>query len=376
MDFSFSEEQTLLKNALQNYLRDAYDFETRRKAVQTSEGFREEVWKQFAELGILALPFGEKHQGLDSAHVETMIVMEEMGRHLVTEPYVPSVILAGSVLRHAASEAQKEALIPPLARGEERYALAWTEKQSRFDLFDVQTTAKKDGKEYKIQGHKAAVPGGGLADKIIFTARLSGDSRARDGLAFFVADKSAKGLEIADYPAVDGSRGAEIVFDTLTLPAESLLGDPSQTADILETLRAEAIAALSSEAAGCMLALHAATMEFAKTRKQFGQPIGKFQVLQHRMVDMLIHCQESVSMSYMATLTLNAPRAERDKAASAAKAQIGKSGRFVGQQAVQLHGGMGLSDELNIGHYLKRLTVIDALFGNMDYHLRRYADAA
>ena len=376
MDFSFSEEQTLLRNSLQNYLRDSYDFETRRKVVEKSEGFRRDVWKQFAELGLLALPFGEKYDGLDgSTAIEMMIVMEEMGRHLVTEPFFPCVVLAGSALRHAATDAQKDALIPSLTSGESCYAFAWTEPQSRFDIFNVETTAKKKGKGYVINGRKAAVPGGGVADQCIFTARLSGKARDRETLGLFVASAGVKGFDVADYTAVDGSRGAEITFDNLELSQDALLGDPAKTASVLETLEAEAISALSSEATGCMLALHDATMEYSKTRKQFGQPIGKFQVLQHRIVDMFIACQEAISMTYMIALMLDAEPKARAKAASAAKAQIGKSGRFVGQQAVQIHGGMGMSEELNVGHYFKRLTIIDALFGNTDHHLKRYVDS-
>ncbi len=371
MDFSFSEEQTLLRNSVQGFLAGAYDFEARRKTIKSELGYRPEIWKKFAELGLLALPFEEKYGGLGkNAAVETMIVMEEFGRALVVEPYLASVVLAGGLLRQAANPQQKDALIPPLAKGEAVWAFGFAEPNSRFDLAWVETTAKKSGGNYVISGQKAAVAAAPWADKLLFTARSSGKPGEPEGLSLFAADAKAKGIEMRDYPSVDGGRAAEVVLDGLELPPEALIGPEGGALPLVQQAADHTIAALCAEAVGCIKALNSATTEYCKTRKQFGVPISSFQVLQHRMVDMFIAGEEAVSMTYMLTLQLGTE--ERAKAAAAAKAKIGQAGRFVGQQAVQLHGGMGTTEELNVGHHLKRLTVIDAMFGNTDYHLRRY----
>ncbi len=374
MDFSLSEEQTLLRNSVQSFLADSYDFEARRKSLASDEGYSEIVWKKCAELGLLALPFGEKFGGLNSAAVETMLVMEEFGRALLVEPYVPSVILAGSALRHAASEEQKQAIIPGLAAGDDKWALAFAEPQGRYDLFDIAAKAKKDGTSWILNGHKAAVPGGGCADKLLVSARTAGGRRDKKGISLFAVDAKTKGVERRDYKGVDGIRGAEINFDNVRLDGNALIGEKDNALPALERTAEDAIAALGAEAVGCMKALNEATIEYCRTRKQFGQPIGSFQVIQHRLVDMFVACEQAVSMVYMVTLRLADSPEERALACAAAKARIGQDGRYVGQQAVQLHGGMGTTDELHVGHHFKRLTIIDAMFGNADYHLKRYGD--
>ena len=376
MDFSFTEEQTLLRNTVQSLLQDKYDFETRRKVSKTAEGWRPEIWAQFAELGLLAAPFSEEMGGLGGGAIENMIIMEEFGRHLVVEPYVETVVIAGGFLRDGGSAAQQEAHIPGIIGGETVWAFAYAEPQGRYNLADLTTTAKKDGSGYTINGYKAVVLGAPWAQKLIVTARTSGGQRDRDGVSVFIVDKSAAGVSTRDYPTVDGRRASEITFENVKVDGDALIGAEGKGLPLVEKITDQAIAALSAEATGCMKELNTATVEYCKTRKQFGVPIGKFQVLQHRMVDMFMAYEQSVSMTYMVNLKLEESDAERTRAAAGAKVQIGKAGRYVGQQAVQLHGGMGLTDELNVGHYFKRLTMIDTQFGNIDYQLKRYSEAA
>ena len=363
MDFSFSEEQNLLRNSVNGLLSSQYDFETRRKTSQGEVGMRPEIWTRLSEMGLLALPFDEAYGGLGGdSHIETMIIMEEIGRFLVTEPYLPTVILAGGLLNQAPDDIKKTYL-PDLAQGKSLWALAAYEPQGRFALNQVKTKADKN----LLSGHKSAILGGAWADYFIVSARLSGQDGDEKKIGLFIVDKKAKGVEVHDYRSVDGSRVAELVLDKVPaiLISEDGFGLLTQIID-------RGIAALCAESCGAMGELHSATIEYCKTRKQFGVPIGSFQVLQHQMVDMLINYQEAISMSYMAHLHLDAKDKERARAVSAAKAQIGQSGRFVGQSAVQLHGGMGVTDELNVGHFFKRLSVIDGLFGNVDFHTRRY----
>ncbi|MDO8839469.1 MAG: acyl-CoA dehydrogenase family protein [Parvibaculum sp.] len=376
MDFSFSEEQTLLRNSVQSLLADKYDFDTRRKIVKSAEGWSPAMWKQFAELGLLAAPFSEELGGLGGGAIETMILMEEFGRHLVVEPFVETVVLAGGFLREGGSKAQAEAHIPGIVDGSTVWAFAYAEPQGRYNLADLVTTAKKDGAGYVINGYKAVVIAAPWAQKLIVTARTSGGQPDRDGVSVFIVDKNAAGVSTRDYPTVDGRRASEITFENVKVGPDALIGTEGKGLALVEKVTDQAIAALSAEAVGCMGELNKATVEYCKTRKQFGVPIGKFQVLQHRMVDMFMAYEQSVSMTYMVNLKLSESESERVKAAAGAKVQIGKAGRFVGQQAVQLHGGMGMTDELNVGHYFKRLTMIDTQFGNVDHQLRRYSQAA
>ncbi len=376
MDFSFTEEQTLLRNTVQSLLADKYDFDTRRKIVKSAEGWRPDYWAQFAELGLLAAPFPEELGGLGGGAIETMIIMEEFGRHLVVEPFVETVVIAGGFLREGGSAAQQEELIPGIIGGETVWAFAYAEPQGRYNLADLVTTAKKDGAGYVLNGFKCVVIAAPWAQKLIVTARTSGGQRDRDGVSVFIVDKSAPGVSTRDYPTVDGRRASEITFENVKLGADALIGAEGKGLPLVEKVTDQAIAALCAEAIGGMKELNAATVEYCKTRKQFGVAIGKFQVLQHRMVDMFMAYEQSVSMTYMVNLKLTEGETERAKAAAGAKVQIGKAGRFIGQQAVQLHGGMGMTDELSVGHYFKRLTMIDTQFGNIDHQLKRYSQAA
>ena len=375
MDFSFTEEQTLLRNMVQSFVQDNYDFDARMKIVRSDEGMSREIWQQFAELGLLAAPFSEDLGGLDGGPIETMVIMEELGRGLVVEPYLPTVVLCGGILSRHGSAAQQQGHLPGLIAGEDIWAVAYSESQSRFNLADVRTSAKADGDGYVLNGAKAVVIGAPWANKLIVSARLSGDQFDRDGLGLFIVDKAAAGVSTQDYQTVDGSRASEITLENVAVSADALIGDAGNGFAVLEEAIDFGIGAVCAEAIGHMKMLNDATVEYCKTRKQFGVPIGSFQVLQHRMVDMFMEYEQSVSMTYMVNMKLAEAESERRKAAAGAKVQIGKSGRFVGQEAVQLHGGMGMTEELSVGHYFKRLTMIDIQFGNVDHHLKRFAAA-
>ena len=360
MDFAFTEEQTLLRNSVQKFVQNGYTFDARRATVKSEAGWKRESWKQFAELGLLGAPFTEEQGGLGGGPIETMIIMEEFGRGLVVEPYLGTVVLAGGFLRHGGSKAQKEQFIPEIVEGKRVFAFAFAEPQGRYNLADLQVTAKKAGAGYTLNGHKSVVVGAPWADTLIVTARTGGGQRDEKGVSVFVVDKKAKGVGTRDYPTVDGLRASEVTFENVSVGADAIVGIVDNGLKLVEAI-------------GAMKVLNDTTVEYCKTRKQFGVPIGKFQVLQHRMVDMFMNYEQSVSITYMVTLKLGESETERKKAASAAKVQIGKAGRFIGQNAVQLHGGMGMTDELNVGHYFKRLTMIDTMFGNVDHHLKRYA---
>jgi alkylation response protein AidB-like acyl-CoA dehydrogenase len=369
MDFSFSDEQSMLRDTLARFLADRYDFDTRRRIVASEAGWRPDYWKAFAEeLGILGAAFSEDHGGLGGGAVETMIVMEELGKGLVVEPYLGTVVLGGGLLKHAGG-ALAEELIPQIIEGALVGAFAYAEPTGRYDLADLSTTAKRNGDGWTLDGRKAVVVGAPWATHLFVTARTAGGRRDREGVSVFLVEKAASGVATRDYPTVDGRRASEIAFDGT--PAR-LIGEADAGLPLVEQVVDEAIAAVCAEAVGCMRRLHAGTLDYARQRKQFGRAIADFQVLQHKMVDMFMALEQSVSMTYMATLKLGEPEAERAKAASAAKASVAKACRLVGQSAIQIHGGMGMTDELDIGHAFKRATIIEGLFGDLDHHLKRY----
>lgn len=371
MDFNFTEEQTMIRDSLARLIREQYDFDTRRKVVASKDGWRPEMWAQFAELGLLAAPFSEEDGGLGGGPIDSMVVMEEFGKGLVVEPFLQTVVLAGGFLKRGSS-AQKEDHLAALMTGERVFAFAYAEPKGRYNLADLETTAAKDGAGWKISGHKAVVVGAPWASHLIVTARTGGGRRDAKGVGVFIVPKDAKGVTTRDYPTVDGRRASEVYFDNVTVGADAVIGEDSL--GLVELVTDEAIAALCAEACGAMKVANVQTIDYAKTRKQFGTPIGKFQVLQHRMADMFIEAEQSVSMTYMTTLKLGEDDVTRKKAASAAKVRIGQAGRFIGQAAIQIHGGMGMTDELAIGHYFKRLTIIDSELGNVDHHLKRYTE--
>ena len=331
------------------------------------------MWAQFAELGLLMAPFSEEDGGLGGGPIDAMVVMEEFGKGLVVEPYLPSVVCGGGFLKRG-SNAQKAEHLAGIMSGEQIFAFAYAEPRGRYNLADLETTAKKDGAGFSITGHKAVVIGAPWATHFVVTARTSGGRRDSKGVTVFVVAKHAKGVSTRDYPTVDGRRASEVYFENVSVGADAVIGEVDNGLPLVERVTDEAIAALCAEACGAMKVAHEMTVEYSRNRKQFGIAIGKFQVLQHRMVDMFMEHEQSVSMTYMATLKLDEDDITRKKAASAAKVRIGQGGRFVGQQAIQIHGGMGMTDEMAVGHYFKRLTMIDAEFGNVDHHLKRYTE--
>ncbi|MDA9406189.1 acyl-CoA dehydrogenase family protein [Bradyrhizobium sp. CCBAU 45384] len=375
MDIQFMEEQELLRSSVQRLLRDQYDFDARRKIVASEEGYSRQRWQAFAELGLLGAPFSEEVDGLGGGPLSTMIIMQEFGRHLVVEPFVETVVLAGSLLEQLGSVEQKQGFIADIIAGNKIWALAWTENGSRFDLTNVTTTARRGGNGYVLTGQKAAVIAAPWADYLIVSARTSGQQRDRGGVSLFVVDRRSANLDLQSFKTIDGRRAAEISLRGVT---GQLLGQEGEGIAALEACRDRAIGALCAEAVGAMSELNAATLDYSKTRKQFGTTIGSFQVLQHRMVDMFIAHQEALSLMQHLTLSLDAGEAGISRLASGAKSKIGYAGRFIADQAVQLHGGMGMTDELSIGHYFKRISSINIQFGDPAFHLLRYAqlDAA
>ena len=373
MDFSFSDEQTLLQESVSRFITNDYGFESRQKHSRSDAGYSLENWQTFAELGWLGVPFSENHGGFGGGAVETMLMMEEFGKGLVVEPYLATVVACGSALNGFGSEDQKSSFIPEIIDGSKLWALAFAEPQGRFNLADLTTTATANNGSYLLSGHKSVVINGPNANFFIVSVRTSGEQRDETGISLFIIPSDAKGLSRRDYPTVDGQRASELILDNVELDEASRLGEEGQGLNILQQAIDFATLALGSEAVGCMEVLYKDTVEYCKNREQFGQPIGKFQVLQHRMVDMFMEHEQSKSLMFMAAMRMaEGYGAEAQKAVSAFKVQVGKSGKFVGQNAVQLHGGMGMTEELNIGHYFKRLTIIDTLFGNVDFHLQRF----
>lgn len=373
MDFRFTEEQDLLRDSVQRFVRENYAFDQRRALVSSEAGFGAENWALFAELGWLALPFAEDDGGLDGTVIDTMILMEEFGKGLVLEPYLATVVMAGGVLKRAASAEQRAAVLPGVIEGKTQLALAYAEGQGRYNLADVATTAKADGDGYRIDGTKSVVLNGPAADLLIVAARTSGGQRDRDGITLFLIDAKADDVSRRDYSTQDGGRASEIGFDGVRVASGAVVGAVGGGLPVLEAVIDDAIVAVGAEAVGAMAALTAQTVEYTKNRVQFGVPISKFQVLQHRMVEMFVESEQTKSLLYRAAMTVAAGGADAARAVSALKVQVGKGGRFVGQQAIQTHGGMGMTDEMAAGHYFKRLTMINTLFGNLDYHLRRFA---
>ncbi len=375
MDFSFNEEQTLLRNTIQSFIQDNYDFDKRTEIVKSEEGMKIENWKLFSDLGLLGIPFSEDDGGLGFGPVELMIVAEEFGKGLVVEPYIQTIVTCGGFLKRA-SEKQRSKYIPKIISGEDIWAFAYAEPQGRYNLNDLTTKASKEGDNYILNGYKCVVSAAPWSKKLIVSARTSGDQRDEEGISLFILDKDSSGISLRNYPTVDGSRASEITLEDVKVSSDNLIGEEGKASKLIEQVVDESIAAVCAEAIGAMGVLNEATVEYCKTRKQFGQPIGKFQVLQHRMVDMFMQYEQSVSMTYMVNLKLHEEYSERRKAASGAKVQICKAAKFIGQSAIQLHGGMGMTDELNVGHYFKRLSMIESLFGNIDHHLKKYASTA
>jgi hypothetical protein len=375
MDFSFSEEQSMLRDLVAGYLRDHYDFEARQKAMASDAGWRPEVWQAFArEIGVLGASLPESAGGLGGGAVENLIVMEELGSALFIEPYLEAVILAGALLKRS-SWAEAEAWLGRIGSGEALLAFAHAEPGSRYDLADVCTTARKAADGWILNGRKSVVHAAPWSTHLLVSARVTGERRDRTGVAVFLVDKAAPGVLSRDYPTVDGRRASEIQFEDVQLTADRLVAGPDTGLAVIERAVDEAVCGACAEASGVLRRMHRDTIDYAKQRRQFGRPIADFQVLQHRMVDMLMAIEQAVSATWFATLMLDGEPAARARAVSSAKVLTARACRYVGQEAIQIHGGIGMTDELALGWYFKRATVIEGLYGDADHHLERFAAA-
>ena len=377
MEFTLTEEQQQLKDSLRRYLDKNYTFEARRQRLKA--GARDNKhWSAFAEFGLLGIGVDEQFGGLglaDSSSEDIMVVMECFGRAMVIEPYLTSAVMCSGILRDHGSSEQCARLLPAMVAGTKTMTLAAHERAGRYQFGHVATTARRVGERYVLNGAKSVTLHGDTADTFIVSARTSGKVGDEAGISLFLVDKSAEGLAIRHYPTFDGQSAAQLEFRDLSVPAQALLGNEGNAHAGIERALAKGVAALCAEAVGAMDALIEQTREYVKNRKQFGVAIGSFQALQHRMVDMFIATEQARSITLLATLKLNAPDAiERRRVTAAAKSLVGQSARFVGQQAVQLHGGMGVTDELPISHYFKRLTAIDLTFGDAHYHRARLGE--
>ena len=371
MDFDLTDEQRLLKDSVDRLIAERYGFEARRGYRAEPAGWSRSIWSQFADLGLLGLPFAEADGGFGGGPVETGLVMEAFGRGLVVEPYLATVVVCGALLRGLATDEQRARMVPPIAAGEQVFAYAQVERQSRYSLNDVKTTAERDGARWKLSGAKSLALHGDAADQLLVTARTDGDERDRHGIGLFLVDATGPGVTRRGYPTQDGLRAAEIELDGA---AGEALGDPGEALPGLERAQDEILAALAAEAVGVMQSMHDLTIDYLKTRKQFGRAIGENQSLQHRAVDMYVSLEQARSMSIFAIMMAeDADPAERQRAMHAAKVQIGRSGRHIGQESVQLHGGIGVTMEYAVGHYFKRMTMIERSFGDTDSHLAALA---
>ncbi|HEX2941837.1 MAG TPA: acyl-CoA dehydrogenase family protein [Rhodopila sp.] len=374
MDFEPSEDQRLLVESVTRMLGDQYSFAQRKTYMNTPDGYSPAVWSQFAELGLLGLPFAEEYGGFGGGAQEVMLVMQAFGRVLVLEPYFPTVVLAGTAIRAAGSAAQRQALLPAIAEGSLKMAFAHGERQARYDLTDVVTTAKRNGGGWVLDGSKTVVSHGEAADKIIVSARTSGDRYDEDGITLFVVDAKAAGLSRRGYQSRDDSRAADIALSNVSVGDADVLGEVGKGMPIIRGVVEAGIAATAAETVGAMEAMNEMTLEYSKTRVQFGQPIGSYQVVQHRMADMFMAQEQGRSMAMLATMSVDNPdAAQRARDIAMAKVGVGQAGRYVSQSAVQMHGGIGMTEEYAVGHYFRRCMVIERLFGDPAYYLQKLA---
>ena len=372
MDFTYTETQDMVRDTLARFLADTYDFDKRQKMIGSETGRDPGVWRALAtELGLLGAAFSEEHGGLGGGALENAILMEEFGKVIAVEPYVQTVVIGGGALK-AVGGAQADAHIPAIISGDMVIAFAYAEPQGRYDLANLRTSAKKDGAGYVLNGHKGVVYCAPHATHLLVSARSGGSQRERDGVSLFLIDAKSAGVTRRDYPTVDGFQASEVYLENVSVPADAMLGGEGTGLALIEQIVDEATVAICAEATGVMAKLHEGTLDYAKQRQQFGQPIARFQVLQHRMVDMFMEVEQAKSMTLMATLKLDLPANERMAAVSACKAKVARGAKFVGQNAVQTHGGISITQELAIGHFFKRATMIEGQFGSADHHLDRY----
>ncbi|MDX2425782.1 MAG: acyl-CoA dehydrogenase [Cycloclasticus sp.] len=376
MNLELSEEMVMLQDALNKFLQNEYDFEKRQQVSRNGIGYKEENWQSFADMGLLGVPFEEQYGGFGFGQTGLCVVMEAIGKGLVLEPYLASVVLGGQLIQQAGSEAQKEALLPLLVGGELKLAFAYVERQARYNLSDVECRAEKKGEQFSLSGSKSVVFNAETADKIIVAARTSGDNISEKGISLFIVDSKAAGMQARHYETFDGLRASELSFDNVVLDSDALLGTLDEAYPIIESVIDSAAAAICAEGVGVVSELRQKTVEYLKTRKQFNQAIGNFQVLQHRAVDMFMAEEQMRSLSYLAAIKVTEGEpVGRLKSVSAAKVYLGDARATVGEQAAQLHGGIGVTDELDVAHYVKRLGMLNALFGDRDYHLQRFSQA-
>ncbi|MDC0953331.1 acyl-CoA dehydrogenase family protein [Porticoccaceae bacterium] len=373
MNFDFTEEQTMIKDSVSRFVRDEYDFDTRTKIVGSEEGFSREFWSMFAELGWLSVPFAEEYGGFGGTVEDIAAVMEELGKGIVVEPYASTVVVFGGLMAASDNAALKSAVIPSIIDGSCMGSLASTEAQSRYEMADVATGATACDGGYKISGEKTVVANGGTANKFIVTARTSGEQFDRDGVSLFLVDADAPGVEVKSYKMMDGQSAATVTFKDVVVAERQLLNAAGEGMDLIDQVMPQILMGLSAEALGIMATLNTTTVEYTKVRQQFDTPISSFQVLQHRMVDTFMACEQTKSMLYRGLCQAS----EDDSAAllktvHALKATVARYGRLVGEEAIQIHGGIGMTDELNIGHYVKRLMMINVSFGDGDYHQKKF----
>lgn len=375
MNFDLTEEQQMLNDSLRRFVSNEYSFEKRGEIIKSGKGTDPATWSAFAEMGLLGFTFPEDYDGLGGNAVDTMVVMENFGRGLVVEPYLATVVLAGGLVRDLGNDAQKGEILPAITSGERLMSFAHSESGARYNLEHVHTTARKDGDHFLISGHKTAVLHGGLANQLIVSARTSGTATDKQGLSLFIVDAGSKGVKVDDFATHDGHRIADISFSNVTVSADNLLGEIDNVFPHIEKAIDLGIAAVCAEAVGAMEAMNATTLDYIKTRKQFGVPIGKFQVLQHRMADMFIQTEQAKTMAILAATEADSDnRTSRREAISMAKTLVGQGARYVAQEGVQLHGGMGVTEEMFAAHLFKRLTLINLLFGDADHHLAEVSD--
>ncbi|MBT6106795.1 MAG: acyl-CoA dehydrogenase family protein [Porticoccaceae bacterium] len=373
MNFDFTEEQTMIKDSVSRFVRDEYDFDTRTKIVGSEEGISREFWSMFAELGWLSVPFAEEYGGFGGTVEDIAAVMEELGKGIVVEPYASTVVVFGGLMAASDNAALKSAVIPSIIDGSCMGSLASTEAQSRYEMADVATGATACDGGYKISGEKTVVANGGTANKFIVTARTSGEQFDRDGVSLFLVDADAPGVEVKSYKMMDGQSAATVTFKDVVVAESQLLNAAGEGMDLIDQVMPQILMGLSAEALGIMATLNTTTVEYTKVRQQFDTPISSFQVLQHRMVDTFMACEQTKSMLYRGLCQAS----EDDSAAllktvHALKATVARYGRLVGEEAIQIHGGIGMTDELNIGHYVKRLMMINVSFGDGDYHQKKF----
>ena len=373
MDFSLNDIQSMLLDSVQKFIANDYDFDKRQSYSDSEQGFSSDVWATFAELGWTAIPFDEEDGGIGGGPVDLMIVMEQFGRGMIVEPYLANIVLAGGVLRQTATPEQKSEWLEPLIGGELQAALAFVEPQGGYDLANILTSATQQGDDWVIQGEKSVVFNGGNADLVIVPARSGGKQSDADGISLFAVDSRSEGVSVRRYQTVDGHQAADISFDNVKVSGNAVLGDIGEGFGVLDAVIDDATLAVCAEAVGIMRILTEKTVEYSKNRVQFGVPIGSFQALQHRMVDMFTACEQTYSLLVWASMTASAGGDDAKRAVSSIKYQVGTAGRKVGEEAVQLHGGMGVTWELDVAHYFKRLTAIGQILGNADLHLDRLA---